>query len=40
MYPCLKADYGNIKSIMKNAANLIRVLPYLSLGKSIYDVLS
>lgn len=40
MYPCLKADYGSIKSIAKNASNLIRVLPYLSLGKSIYDVLS
>jgi hypothetical protein len=40
MYPCLKADYGSIKSIARNAANLIRVLPYLSLGRSIYDVLS
>lgn len=40
MHPCLKADYGSIKSILKNSANLLRVLPYLSLGKSIYDVLS
>lgn len=39
MYPCLKADYGNIGSILKNSWNLLRVLPYLSLGKSIYDVL-
>ena len=39
MYPCLQADYGNIKSILKNSWNLLRVLPYLSLGKSIYDVL-
>lgn len=39
MYPCLKADYGNIKSILKNLWNLLRVLPYLSLWKSIYDVL-
>jgi phytoene desaturase len=39
MYPCLKADYGNIVSILKNSWNLLRVLPYLSLGKSIYEVL-
>lgn len=39
MYPCLKADYGNAWSILKNSWNLLRVLPYLSLGKSIYDVL-
>lgn len=39
MYPCLKADYGNAGSILKNSWNLLRVLPYLSLGKSIYDVL-
>jgi phytoene desaturase len=39
MYPCLKADYGNVRSILKNSWNLLRVLPYLSLGKSIYDVL-
>lgn len=39
MYPCLKADYGNIGSILKNSWNLLRVLPYLSLGKSIYQVL-
>lgn len=39
MYPCLKADYGSIKKILQNSWNLLRVLPYLSLGKSIYDVL-
>ncbi len=39
MYPCLKADYGSFKSVLKNAPNLVKVLPYLSLGKSIYDVL-
>lgn len=39
MYPCLKADYGNVGSILKNSWNLLRVLPYLSLGKSIYEVL-
>jgi len=40
MYPCLKADYGSAKSILENWKNLLKVIPYLSLGKSIYQVLS
>lgn len=40
MYPCLKADYGSTKSILSNWKNLLKVIPHLSIGKSIYQVLS
>jgi len=39
MYPCLKAEYGSIRSILSNSGNLLKVLPYLSLGKSVYEVM-
>ncbi len=39
MYPCLKANYGDLPSILKNTWNLLQVIPYLSLWKSIYEVL-
>lgn len=40
MYPCLAADYGSFGRIMKNWKKLLMVIPYLSIGKSIYQVLS
>jgi len=37
MYPCLQVPYGNILSMM--SPQLIRALPHLSAGKSLYSVL-
>ncbi|MBD3418634.1 MAG: phytoene desaturase [Chitinivibrionales bacterium] len=37
MYPCLQKPYGTLRSML--ASDVVRALPYLSLGKSIYDVL-
>lgn len=35
MYPCLKVDYSSFSSLF--SANLLKALPQLSLGKSIFD---
>ncbi|MRR55195.1 MAG: phytoene desaturase [Deltaproteobacteria bacterium] len=35
MYPCLKVDYSSFSSLF--SANLLRALPHLSLGKSIFE---
>lgn len=40
MYPCLDMDYSKLGRILKKWRHLIEVLPYLSLGKSLYQVLS
>jgi hypothetical protein len=31
MYPCLEADYGSFKRIIKNWKKLLMVIPHLSL---------
>lgn len=35
MYPCLKVDYSSFRSLF--SANLLKALPHLSLGKSIFE---
>jgi phytoene desaturase len=40
MYPCLDMDYSKLSRIIKKWKHLIEVIPYLSLGKSVYQVLS
>lgn len=40
MYPCLDMDYSKLSRIIKKWKHLLEVIPYLSLGKSIYQVLS
>lgn len=35
MYPCLKMDYSHFSKLFSK--NMINALPYLSLGKSLYD---
>ena len=40
MYPCLDMDYSKFSRIIKKWRHLIEVLPYLSLSKSLYQVLS
>jgi phytoene desaturase len=37
MYPCLQKDYGSLKQYVSKA--MLRALPKLSLGRSIFDVL-
>ena len=37
MYPCLQKDYGSLKSYL--SSDLLKAVPYLSLGKSVMDVL-
>ncbi len=37
MYPCLKKDYSSAASMLSGP--LLRALPHLSLGRSLYDVL-
>jgi len=37
MYPCLKVDYSSIGSLL--SLNLLKALPHLSLGKSIFESL-
>jgi len=36
MYPCLAVDYSSFSSVFSK--NLIKALPHLDLGKSVYDV--
>lgn len=38
MYPCLQKDYSTLRTLV--SPTLLKALPRLSLGKSIYDVLS
>jgi phytoene desaturase len=38
LYPCLKKEYSGLGSLL--SMDLIKALPYLSAGKSLYDVLS
>jgi phytoene desaturase len=35
MYPCLKVDYSSLSSLF--SPNLLKALPHLSLGKSIFE---
>lgn len=37
MYPCLKADYSSLRSLFSK--NLMKAIPYLGLGKSIFQSL-
>ncbi len=37
MYPCLKVDYSSIRSLV--SSHLLKALPHLSLGKSIFQSL-
>jgi phytoene desaturase len=38
MYPCLTVDYSSFSSLFSK--NLIKAIPHLDLGKSVYDVTS
>lgn len=38
MMPCLQKDYSSLKSMF--SADLLRVLPHLSIGRSVFDVLN
>ena len=37
MYPCLQKDYGSLRQYV--SAAMLRVLPHLSIGRSLFDVL-
>ena len=37
MMPCLQKDYSSLKSML--SGDLMRVIPHLSMGKSVFDVL-
>ena len=39
MMPCLSRDYSSLKQLC-NSTDLLKAIPHLSLGKSVYNVLS